>query len=167
MLSTAEASSNLSRYDGIHFGYRDDASNDLESIYYNTRTLGFGEEVKRRIMLGTFVLSSGYQEAYFTKAQKIRRLIQNATKKMFDSYDFIISQTTPHTAFNIGLKHKDPIKMYLEDIFTVHANLAGNPAISLPCATHTNGLPMGLQIMAQPFNELGLLSFSNQINILS
>ena len=130
IITTAEASSNLARYDGIHYGYRTHNSTDLETTYVNTRTDGFGEEVKRRIMLGTFVLSTGYHEAYFTKAQKIRRLIQKKTEKMFENFDFVISPTTPHTAFKLGKKNKDPIKMYLEDIFTVQANLSGNPAIS-------------------------------------
>ena len=163
VLTTAEASSNLARFDGVHYGYRDRDAKELESIYFNSRTNGFGEEVKRRIMLGTFVLSSGYHDAYFTKAQKIRRLIQNATNKMFKEYDFIISPTTPHTAFDIGKKYTDPTQMYLEDIFTVQANLSGNPAITLPLAFHSNGLPMGLHLMSDHFNELELLSFSKQL----
>ena len=163
VLSTAEASSNLARFDGVHYGYRDHDAKELESVYFNSRTSGFGEEVKRRIMLGTFVLSSGYHEAFFTKAQKIRRLIQNATNKMFKEYDFIISPTTPHTAFDIDREYADPTQMYLEDIFTVQANLSGNPAITLPLAFHSNGLPMGLHLMSSHFNELELLSFSKQL----
>lgn len=163
VLSTAEASSNLARFDGVHYGYRDHDAKELESVYFNSRTSGFGEEVKRRIMLGTFVLSSGYHEAFFTKAQKIRRLIQNATNKMFKEYDFIISPTTPHTAFDIDREYSDPTQMYLEDIFTVQANLSGNPAITLPLAFHSNGLPMGLHLMSSHFNELELLSFSKQL----
>ena len=163
IITSAEASSNLARFDGVHFGYRSDKSTDLESTYVNSRTEGFGDEVKRRIMLGTFVLSSGYHDAYFTKAQKVRRIIQNETKEIFKNYDFIISPTTPHTAFNIGQKHKDPTVMYLEDIFTVQANLSGNPAISLPLGKHTNGLPIGLHIMADSFQEGKLLAFSKYL----
>ncbi len=163
IITTAEASSNLSRFDGVHYGYRSSNITDLESTYVNSRTEGFGEEVKRRIMLGTFVLSSGYQEAYFTKAQKIRRLIKQKTDEIFKSYDFLISPTTPHTAFDLGQKHKDPTIMYLEDIFTVQANLTGNPAISLPLGSHSNGLPIGLQIMADNFKEKDLLAFSKYL----
>jgi len=164
VISTAEASSNLARYDGVHYGFRSDNITDLESSYINSRSEGFGEEVKRRIMLGTFVLSAGYHDAYFTKAQKIRRLIKQKTDELFLSYDFVISPTTPHTAFDIGEKYKDPTVMYLEDIFTVQANLSGNPAISLPLSNHSNGMPIGLHIMANHFNEAELLSFSSIIS---
>jgi len=136
----------------------------LESTYVNSRTEGFGEEVKRRIMLGAFVLSPGYHDAYFTKAQKIRRLIQDKTNEMFKDYDFVISPTTPHTPFEIGTKHTDPTVMYLEDIFTVQANLAGNPAISIPLGKHSNGLPIGLHLMADHFKEADLLAFSNHLS---
>ena len=163
VITTAEASSNLARFDGVHYGYRSKNITDLESTYFNSRTEGFGQEVKRRIMLGTFVLSSGYHEAYFTKAQKNRRLIQEATNQMFKEYDFVISPTTPHTAFNIGKKYSDPTEMYLEDIFTVQANLSGNPAISIPIWTHSNGLPIGLHLMADHFKEAELLSFSRAL----
>ena len=164
VITTAEASSNLARFDGVHYGYRSENITDLESTYINSRTEGFGEEVKRRIMLGTFVLSAGYHDAYFTKAQKIRRLIQNRTNEMFNDYDFVISPTTPHTPFAIGTKHTDPTIMYLEDIFTVQANLAGNPAISIPIENHTNGMSIGLHIMADNFREADLLAFSKYIN---
>ena len=160
VISTAEASSNLSRYDGIRYGHRAQDVNSLEETYVKTRSEGFGEEVKRRIMLGTFVLSEEYQEAYFTKAQKIRRLIQEETNKILNTYDFILTPTTPHTAFDIGLKRKDPTKLYLEDIFTVQANLTGHPAISLPKHTHKNGLPFGVQLLTRHFNEAELLKFS-------
>ena len=160
VISTAEASSNLSRYDGIRYGHRAEDVNSLEETYIKTRSEGFGEEVKRRIMLGTFVLSEEYQEAYFTKAQKIRRLIQEETNKILNTYDFILTPTTPHTAFDIGLKRKDPTKLYLEDIFTVQANLTGHPAISLPKHTHKNGLPFGVQLLTRHFNEAELLKFS-------
>ncbi len=164
VITTAEASSNLARFDGIHYGRRSELATDLESTYTSSRTEGFGEEVKRRIMLGTFVLSAGYYEAYFTKAQKIRRLIQQRTNEIFQKYDFIISPTTPHTPFDLGQKHKDPTIMYLEDIFTAQANLAGNPAITLPLGRHSNGLPIGLHIMADHFKEEKLLAFSKYLS---
>jgi aspartyl-tRNA(Asn)/glutamyl-tRNA(Gln) amidotransferase subunit A len=164
VITTAEASSNLARFDGIHYGYRSENITNLESTYVNSRTEGFGEEVKRRIMLGTFVLSAGYHDAYFTKAQKIRRLIQDETKEMFKNYDFVISPTTPHTPFVIGTKQTDPTVMYLEDIFTAQANLAGNPAISIPIQNHSNGMSIGLHIMADNFKEANLLAFSKYLN---
>ena len=164
VLSTAEASSNLARFDGVHYGYRSENITDLESTYINSRTEGFGEEVKRRIMLGTFVLSAGYHDAYFTKAQKIRRLIKDKTNEMFEEYDFVVSPTTPHTPFEIGKKQTDPTVMYLEDIFTVQANLAGNPAISLPLGKHSNGLPIGLHLMADNFKEVDLFAFSKYLS---
>ena len=164
VLTTAEASSNLARFDGVHYGYRSENITDLESTYINSRTEGFGEEVKRRIMLGTFVLSAGYHDAYFTKAQKIRRLIKDKTNEMFEEYDFVISPTTPHTPFEIGKKQTDPTVMYLEDIFTVQANLAGNPAISLPLVKHSNGLPIGLHLMADNFKEADLFAFSKYLS---
>jgi aspartyl-tRNA(Asn)/glutamyl-tRNA(Gln) amidotransferase subunit A len=164
VLTTAEASSNLARFDGVHYGYRSENITDLESTYINSRTEGFGEEVKRRIMLGTFVLSAGYHDAYFTKAQKIRRLIKDKTNEMFEEYDFVVSPTTPHTPFDIGKKQTDPTVMYLEDIFTVQANLAGNPAISLPLGKHSNGLPIGLHLMADNFKEADLFAFSKYLS---
>ncbi|MDA9808555.1 Asp-tRNA(Asn)/Glu-tRNA(Gln) amidotransferase subunit GatA [Flavobacteriales bacterium] len=164
VLTTAEASSNLARFDGVHYGYRSENITDLESTYINSRTEGFGEEVKRRIMLGTFVLSAGYHDAYFTKAQKIRRLIKDKTNEMFEEYDFVVSPTTPHTPFEIGKKQADPTVMYLEDIFTVQANLAGNPAISLPLGKHSNGLPIGLHLMADNFKEADLFAFSKYLS---
>lgn len=160
VISTAEASSNLSRFDGIRFGYRSEETSDLESSYIKSRSDGFGPEVKRRIMLGTFVLSAGYHDAYFTKAQKIRRLLKNKTNDIFSSFDFILSPTTPHTAFDIGKKYTDPTKMYLEDIFTVHANLTGNPAISIPVEQHSSKMPFGIQLMSDNFKEHELLMFS-------
>lgn len=161
VLTTAEASSNLARYDGVHFGYRSPNATDLETTYLRSRSEGFGPEVKRRIMLGTFVLSSGYYDAYYTKAQKVRRLIKQKTADIFKEYDFIISPTTPHAAFDIGSQNQDPIKMYLEDIFTVQSNLAGNPSISLPLGKTSNELPFGIQLMAPSFKEGVLLQFSN------
>jgi len=164
VITTAEASSNLARFDGVHYGYRSEKITDLESTYINSRTEGFGEEVKRRIMLGTFVLSAGYYDSYFTKAQKIRRLIQDKTNEMFKNYDFVISPTTPHTPFDIGIKQTDPTAMYLEDIFTAQANLTGNPAISIPLGKHSNGLPIALHLMADHFKEADLLAFSSHLS---
>jgi aspartyl-tRNA(Asn)/glutamyl-tRNA(Gln) amidotransferase subunit A len=163
LLTTAEASSNLARYDGIHFGYRSPEATDLESAYKLSRSEGFGKEVKRRIMLGTFVLSSGFYDAYYGKAQKARRLVRDTTLKALEQVDFLLSPTTPHTAFPIGQELKDPTVMYLEDIFTVQANIAGVPAVSLPTGLHSNGLPFGIQLMSRPFADAELLKFSEQI----
>lgn len=163
VLTTAEASSNLSRYDGVHFGYRSPNATDLESTYKKSRSEGFGKEVKRRIMLGTFVLSSGYYEAYYSKAQKVRRILQDKTKEILSHYDFILLPSTPGTAFEFGQKSADPVAMYLEDIFTVQANLTGVPAISLPLGKHSNGMPFGVQLMANMFEEEKLLAFSNEL----
>ena len=162
VLTTAEASSNLSRYDGAHFGFRSKHSNDIESTYENSRSEGFGIEVKRRIMLGNFVLSSGYYDAYFTKAQKVRRLISQKTEQMLENSDVLLFPTTPSTAFNIGAI-KDPITMYLQDIFTVHANIVGLPAISLPIGKHSNSMPFGIQLMTGKFKENELFTISNFI----
>lgn len=163
ILTTAEASSNLARFDGVHFGYRSPNAHDLESTYKMSRTEGFGEEVKLRIMLGTFVLSSGYYDAYYTKAQKVRRLIQERTKAVFQQFEFILMPTTPNTAFDIGLKNEDPTIAYLEDIYTVHANLAGVPAISLPLWKSKKNMPIGIQLMAPAFKEQDLLTFSHDL----
>jgi len=164
VITTAEASSNLSRYDGIHFGYRSKESEDIDSTYRYSRTTGFGPEVKRRIMLGTFVLSAGYYDAYYAKAQKVRRVIKNKTDELFNRFDLLLSPTTPAPAFPIGSNTDDPIKMYLEDVFTVHANLIGAPAISLPVAKHPeNNLPIGIQFMANRFQEKLLLDFSHNL----
>ena len=160
VLSTAEASSNLARYDGAHFGYRTKDAKDINSTYEKSRSEGFGIEVKRRIMLGNFVLSSGYYDAYFTKAQKVRRLIKEKTEQMLKKNHVLLLPTTPTTAFNIG-EIKDPISMYLQDIFTVHANIAGLPAISLPLGKHSNSLPFGIQLMAGRFEEERLFEISS------
>ena len=162
VLTTAEASSNLARYDGAHFGRRSEDSSSIENTYEKSRTEGFGIEVKRRIMLGNFVLSSGFYDAYFTKAQKVRRLIQEKTKLMFKNNDVLIFPTTPSTAFNIG-EIKDPIKMYLQDIFTVHANITGMPAISLPLGKGENNMPFGIQLMVDNFEEDLLFSISKSL----
>ncbi|MBI3135842.1 MAG: Asp-tRNA(Asn)/Glu-tRNA(Gln) amidotransferase subunit GatA [Bacteroidetes bacterium] len=163
VLTTAEASSNYARYDGVHYGYHSSNAEGVEDTYKKSRSEGFGEEVKRRIMLGTFVLSHGYYDAYYTKGQKVRRVIQNKTKEILTNHDFIILPTTPTTAFEIGANVADPITMYLQDIFTVQANLSGNPAISLPLGNHSNGLPFGIQAMGKHFDEAGLLSFSDYL----
>lgn len=161
VLTTAEASSNLARYDGVHFGYQSPNAEGVENTYKKSRSEGFGEEVQRRIMLGTFVLSHGYYDAYYTKGQKVRRVIQNRTKDILKEYDFILTPTTPTTAFEIGQNADDPITMYLQDIFTVQANLSGNPAISLPLGQHSNGLPFGIQLMGKHYAESDLLAFSD------
>ncbi len=163
VLTTAEASSNLSRYDGIHFGYRSPNAFDLESTYKKSRSEGFGKEVKRRIMLGTFVLSAGYYDAYYSKAQKVRRVLKNKVDEILNEYDFILMPSTPDAAFKFGENSNDPIKMYLEDIFTVLANLAGVPAISLPLGKKQDGLPFGMQLMGKEFDEANLLAFSNYL----
>lgn len=163
VLTTAEASSNLSRFDGVHFGYRSPNATDLESTYKKSRSEGFGKEVKRRIMLGTFVLSAGYYDAYYGKAQKVRNKIRQKTREILADYDFIVTPSTPGTAFEFGKNSADPIKMYLEDIFTVQANIVGCPAISVPNGTHSNGLPIGLQIMGRDFEEGHLLNIAAQI----
>jgi len=169
ILTTAEASSNLARYDGIRYGFRVNGySKDVEKkfeltdLYRDTRSAGFGKEVKRRIMLGTFVLSAGYYDAYFTKAQQVRQLLTAKTKLVFNTYDAIILPTSPSPAFRLGEKLDDPISMYLADIFTVFANLTGIPSISIPLFWHSNGIPFGLQIMTNQFCELSLLSISHQ-----
>jgi aspartyl-tRNA(Asn)/glutamyl-tRNA(Gln) amidotransferase subunit A len=164
VLTTAEASSNLSRYDGIKFGYRTDAPvKNLHELYCKTRAEGFGKEVKKRIMLGSFVLSTGYYDAYYAKAQQVRRLIENNTREVFSSYDMIIMPTVPATAFRFGEKSKNAVDMFLGDLFTVFANLAGIAGISLPLFTHSNGMPFGLQVHADRLNEKELLQFSQQL----
>ncbi len=153
LIATAEASSNLARFDGIRFGHRSaDPNQSLKDLYLNSRSEGFGKEVKQRIMLGTFALSSGYYDAYYGKALNAREQLKNAVKKLFNQFDFLISPTSPTTAFKIGEKIADPLSMYLSDIGTIAANLAGIPAISVPCGMSKSRLPIGLQIMA-PWNQ--------------
>ena len=164
ILTTAEASSNLARYDGARFGYRSKkTSNNLYSFYQNNRTDGFGKEVKRRIMLGTFVLSAGYFDAYFTKAQQVRQQLKQQTELIFNDFDFIIAPNSPSVAYKLGEKNKDPLAMYMGDIFTVFANLTGVPAISLPVFKHSSNLPFGLQLLSSTHNEVSLLRFSHQL----
>lgn len=164
ILTTAEASSNLSRYDGVKYGYRVENPENLESMYKKTRTLGFGPEVFRRIMLGTFVLSASYHDAYYIKAQKVRRLIKNELEKLFETYDFIILPTAPTTAFELGSKTSDPMEMYLADLFTVQASVAGAPAVSIPVAKDSDGMSIGLQVISKSFSEDKLLAFSKYIS---
>jgi len=167
ILTTAEASSNLSRFDGVKYGYRTPNAHNLETMYKLTRSEGFGEEVKRRIMLGTFVLSASYYDAYFTKAQKVRRLIKDFTENLLTDFDYIIMPTTPTTAFNIGEHSGDPVAMYLEDLFTVQASVSGVPAISIPNGIDAEGMPIGLQIISNSFKEADLYAFSNYLTNLT
>jgi aspartyl-tRNA(Asn)/glutamyl-tRNA(Gln) amidotransferase subunit A len=167
VLTTAEASSNLSRYSGMLYGYRSSNATDLESTYVMSRSEGFGAEVKRRIMLGTFVLSSDQYEEYYEKAQKVRRVIQNETQKVLENADAILIPTTSTPAFKLGEKSKDPVAMYLADLFTVQANLAGNPAISLPLMTNSQGLPMGVQLMTKFGEEERLFDLSRLLENLN
>lgn len=163
VLTTAEASSNLSRYDGIRFGYRSPNASTLEETYKLSRTEGFGREVKRRILLGTFVLSSGYYDAFYGKAQQARRLIIEKTAEIFKNFDFILMPTAPGPAWPIGESLDDPIAMYLADIFTVHANLTGIPAISIPVQPTEDGLPLGIQFFADKEKDSSLLRFVNSL----
>lgn len=163
VLTTAEASSNLSRYDGIKFGYRtSNPTDNLNDLYKKTRSEGFGKEVKRRIMLGTFVLSTGYYDAYYAKAQQVRRLIADKTNEVFAAYDLILMPTTPSTAFRFGEKSNDAVEMFLGDLYTVYANLAGIAGISLPLFKHSNGMPFGVQVMSDRLQENKLLDFSSR-----
>lgn len=164
VLTTAEASSNLSRFDGIRFGHRTSKPlDDLTELYKLSRTEGFGEEVQRRILLGSFVLSAGYFDAYFTKAQQVRQKLVGLTNSLFSQYDILVSPTVPSTAFEIGKHQHSATEMFLADIYTVYANLVGIPAISIPLFKHSNGMPFGLQVMSQSFNETVLLQFSKKM----
>jgi len=166
VLTTAEASSNLARYDGIRYGYRSPNARNLEENYLYSRTEGFSEEVKRRILLGTFVLSSGYYDAYYTKAQQVRALIRQRTTAILADYDFVLMPAAPTTAWRFGEKSADPVEMYLSDIYTVLANLAGIPALAIPAGKHPeNGLPVGVQLMAGAWEEEKLLGFVEKLMI--
>jgi len=156
IVATAEASSNLERYDGVKYGHRKEGEN-LIDMYKKTRADGFGKEAKRRIMLGTYVLSAGYYDAYYLKANKVRTLIRQDFEKAFGKADVILTPTSPTPAFRIGEKTSDPLQMYLSDIFTISANLAGIPGISVPCGTTKDGLPVGLQILGKYFAEEDIL----------
>jgi aspartyl-tRNA(Asn)/glutamyl-tRNA(Gln) amidotransferase subunit A len=153
LVATAEASSNLGRYDGVKYGYRTPKSEHLIDMYMRTRHEGFGLEVKRRIMLGTYALSAGYYDAYYLKALKVRTLIRRDFMQAFESCDVIVTPTSPTAAFRIGEKVDDPLQMYLADVFTISANLAGVPGISVNCGFTAAGLPIGLQILGKPFDE--------------
>lgn len=158
IVACAEASSNLSRYDGIKYGFRAGGAESLEDIYYRSRSEGFGSEVKRRILLGSFVLSSGYYDAYYKKALQARRLIQNAFDEAFHSFDIILSPCAPTAAYRFGENSDDPLKMYLGDIYTVSVNLAGIPAVSIPCGFTPGGLPVGMQLIGPAFSETQLVN---------
>lgn len=161
IIATAEASSNLARFDGVRYGFRAENVNELREMYYKTREEGFGAEVKRRIMLGTYVLSSGYYDAYYAKAQKVRTLLKQDYQNAFAKCDAILTPTSPSTAFKIGEKSDDPLAMYLSDIYTVSANLAGVPAISVPCGVSSENLPIGVQLVGNTWSESLLLNLAN------
>jgi len=161
VIAPAECSSNLSRFDGVRFGYRCDDAKDLEDLYKRSRGEGFGEEVKRRIMIGAYVLSAGYYDAYYLKAQKIRRLISDDFKQAFEKVDVIMGPTSPETAFKVGEKSDDPVSMYLSDIYTIATNLAGLPGMSVPCG-FSNNMPVGLQLIGNYFDESRLLNVAHQ-----
>ena len=161
IISSAEAVSNLDRFDGIRYGYRAKEYDDLVDLYFKTRTQGFGKEVKRRIMLGNFVLSSGYYDAYYNKAKKVQQLIANSFEKAFEHCDVLLSPTSPTVAFKLGEKSNDHIKMYLSDVYTVPVNIVGSPAISFPCGKNSEGLPIGLQLIGKKFDEATLYTLAN------
>jgi aspartyl-tRNA(Asn)/glutamyl-tRNA(Gln) amidotransferase subunit A len=162
VLAPAEASSNLARYDGVRYGYRAPEYTDLLDLYRRTRAQGFGQEVKRRILIGTYVLSHGYYDAYYIQAQRLRRLIARDFAEVFKRCDVIMGPTSPTTAFRIGEKMGDPVQMYLNDIYTIPANLAGLPGISIPCGLDEKGLPVGLQIVGNYFAEARMLGIAHQ-----
>jgi len=162
VLAPAEASSNLARYDGVRYGYRAPEYSDLTDLYKNTRAQGFGAEVKRRILIGTYVLSHGYYDAYYIQAQKVRRLIARDFAEAFKRCDVIMGPTSPTTAFKLGEKMDDPVQMYLNDIYTIPANLAGLPGLSIPCGFDDQGLPVGLQIIGNYFAEARMLGVAHQ-----
>jgi len=162
IIATAEASSNLARYDGVRYGFRAEEADELRKMYFKTREEGFGAEVKRRIMLGTYVLSSGYYDAYYAKAQKVRALVKRDYTEAFAKCDAIVTPTSPSVAFKIGEKSDDPLAMYLSDIYTVSANLAGVPAVSVPCGLSADGLPIGLQLIGNFWSEATLLNLAHQ-----
>lgn len=161
IIATAEASSNLARYDGIRYTHRSADAKDVVDVYFKSRAEGFGEEVKRRIILGSYVLSSGYYDAYYLRAQKVRTLIRNDFEKAFENVDVILAPTSPTTAFKVGEKSSDPLSMYLSDIFTINVNLAGLPGLSLPCGFASDGMPVGLQMIGKAFDESNLLSYAH------
>ena len=157
IIACAEASSNLGRFDGIRYGYRTKNFKTLKDIYRNSRSEGFGPEVKRRIILGTYVLSSGYYDAYYKKAQKVRTLIRKEFEKLFEKYDVLLTPTSPTVAYEIGTKSNNPLEMYLADLCTVTVNIAGLPGISVPCGVNSKGMPIGMQLIGKPFDEETIL----------
>jgi len=165
VLAPAEASSNLARYDGVRYGYRASDYADLDDMYERTRAEGFGAEVKRRILIGTYVLSHGYYEAYYIRAQKLRRLIAQDFAAAFDKCDVIMGPTSPTTAFRLGEKAADPLQMYLSDIYTIAVNLAGLPGLSIPCGFDRAGLPVGLQVIGNYFREAHILNVAHQYQL--
>jgi aspartyl-tRNA(Asn)/glutamyl-tRNA(Gln) amidotransferase subunit A len=165
VLAPAEASSNLSRFDGVRYGYRAPEYGNLDDMYGKTRAQGFGAEVQRRIMIGTYVLSHGYYDAYYLQAQKIRRLIADDFTEAFKSCDVILGPTAPGTAFKLGEKSDDPVEMYLNDLYTIPANLAGLPGMSLPCGFDSKGLPIGLQLVGNYFSEAKMLNVAHQYQL--
>ena len=162
VLAPAEASSNLARYDGVRYGFRAEKYDDLIDMYKQTRAQGFGAEVKRRIMIGTYALSAGYYDAYYLKAQKLRRLLADNFKHAFERCDVIMGPTSPTTAFKLGAKTDDPVAMYLNDIYTISVNLAGLPGMSIPCGFDKAGLPVGLQLIGRYFDEARLLNVAHK-----
>ncbi|MCI8832684.1 MAG: Asp-tRNA(Asn)/Glu-tRNA(Gln) amidotransferase subunit GatA [Clostridia bacterium] len=158
IIACAEASSNLGRFDGIRYGYRSSKFNNLRDIYINSRSEGFGDEVKRRIILGTYVLSSGYYDAYYKKAQQVRTLVKNRFDEIFENHDIILTPTAPTTAFKIGEKSDNPLEMYLSDICTVSVNIAGLPGLSMPCDVNSEGMPVGMQLIGKRFDEETILN---------
>ena len=160
VIAPAEASSNLSRYDGVRYGYRAKEYDDLMDMYFKTRQEGFGEEVKRRILIGTYVLSAGYYDAYYLKAQKIRKLISDDFKKAFENCDVIMGPSAPSVAFKANEKKSDPLAMYLQDIYTISTNLAGLPGMSIPAGMHRD-LPVGLQLIGNYFKEAQMLNIAH------
>jgi aspartyl-tRNA(Asn)/glutamyl-tRNA(Gln) amidotransferase subunit A len=165
VLAPAEASSNLSRFDGVRYGHRAPDYADLADMYEKSRAQGFGDEVKRRIMIGTYVLSHGYYDAYYIKAQKIRRLIAHDFAEAFRQCDVIMGPTAPSTAFKLGEKGDDPVQMYLSDIYTIAVNLAGLPGMSIPCGFGDNDMPVGLQIVGNYFDEARMLNVAHQYQL--
>jgi aspartyl-tRNA(Asn)/glutamyl-tRNA(Gln) amidotransferase subunit A len=163
LVATAEASANLARYDGVRYGFRAEEAATLKDMYSRTRDQGFGAEVKRRIMLGTYALSAGYYDQYYGKAQKVRSLVESDFRRAFETCDLIATPTAPTPAFNLGEKTDDPLEMYLSDIYTITANLAGVPGINVPCGLSSKGLPIGIQLIGKHFDEALLIRAAHHL----